>query len=421
MVSVPKMYMPWFAYLVIAAILLLFTAVGYLSISSMLRGSAAEALRPLVPKKVKKVLLEKTPLWNKLSFGTKWNLRDMLRHKSRMLMSLIGVIGCMIILVGATGIKDTASEFMRSYYDGAINYRCSVYLDTSDSVSDSARNKVIQEYGEDYSATVPVEIGEKAVGLTIWSLPNDRMRFLSEKGGYVKLPQSGAFVCTRLADEFDLKKGDVVKICPFGKSDVYEVTVAGVARSLSESVMISTEYADELGIEFTPDTVYSDMAAGEIALTSAIKNVRTKDELVETFDKFMEVMNKMILLFIVAGVILGVIVLYNLGSMGYTERYLEMATLKVVGFNNKKIAGLLIGQTMLITVVGVILGFPLGVLVLKWLTVALASEYEMAITLGPLTYLVSILVTAGVSFVVSLLVAGKNKKIDMVAALKAPE
>ena len=116
-----------------------------------------------------------------------------------------------------------------------------------------------------------------------------------------------------------------------------------------------------------------------------------------------------------------VIVLYNLDSMGYTERYLEMATLKVVGFNNKKIAALLIGQTMLMTVVGVVLGFPLGVLVLKWLTAALASEYEMAVCLGPMTYLVSILVTAGVSFVVSLLVARKNKKIDMVAALKAPE
>ena len=416
-----KMYMPWFAYLVIAAILLLFTAVGYFSISRMLKGSAAEALRPLVPKKVKKVLLEKTPLWNKLSFGAKWNLRDMFRHKSRMFMSLIGVIGCMIILVGATGIKDTAREFINSYYNGAINYQCSIYLDTSDSVSKFAREEIIEKYGEDYSATVPVEIGEKAVSLTVWSLPNDRMRFLSMKGGYVKLPQSGALVCTRLADEFGLKKGDVVKISPFGKSEVYTITVAGVARSLTESVMISVDYAAELGVAFTPDTVYSDKASSEIALTPAIKNVRTKSELVEAFDSFMEVMNEMILLFIVAGVILGVIVLYNLGSMGYTERYLEMATLKVVGFNNKKIAGLLIGQTMLMTVVGIVLGFPLGVLVLKWLTVALASEYEMAITLGPLTYLVSILVTAGVSLVVSLLVAGKNKKIDMVAALKAPE
>lgn len=66
-------------------------------------------------------------------------------------------------------------------------------------------------------------------------------------------------------------------------------------------------------------------------------------------------------------------------------------------------------------------GALFNVLVLKWLTAALASEYEMAVCLGPMTYLVSILVTAGVSFVVSLLVARKNKKIDMVAALKAPE
>ena len=71
--------------------------------------------------------------------------------------------------------------------------------------------------------------------------------------------------------------------------------------------------------------------------------------------------------------------------------------------------------------VGIVLGFPLGVLVLKALIVALASEYEMSLFLGPLTYLVSILVTAGVSLLVSLLVARKNKRIDMVAALKAPE
>jgi len=85
------------------------------------------------------------------------------------------------------------------------------------------------------------------------------------------------------------------------------------------------------------------------------------------------------------------------------------------------IAELLIGQTMLITLFGIVLGFPLGVIVLKWLITALASEYEMSLLLGPLTYLVSILLTAGVSLIVGILVAWKNKKIDIVAALKAPE
>ena len=52
---------------------------------------------------------------------------------------------------------------------------------------------------------------------------------------------------------------------------------------------------------------------------------------------------------------------------------------------------------------------------------ALASEYEMKLTLGPATYLVSIVLTFGVSLAVGLMVARKNRNIDMVAALKTEE
>ena len=62
--------------------------------------------------------------------------------------------------------------------------------------------------------------------------------------------------------------------------------------------------------------------------------------------------------------------------------------------------------------------FPTGVLVLRWLITALAGEYEMKLMLGALTYSVSVLLTFGVSLMVGLMVAKKNKKIDMVEALK---
>ena len=52
---------------------------------------------------------------------------------------------------------------------------------------------------------------------------------------------------------------------------------------------------------------------------------------------------------------------------------------------------------------------------------ALASEYEMKLTLGPATYLVSIVLTFGVSLAVGMMVARKNRNIDMVAALKTEE
>ena len=129
----------------------------------------------------------------------------------------------------------------------------------------------------------------------------------------------------------------------------------------------------------------------------------------------------MIVLLVIAAVVLGIVVLYNLGVMSYTERYREMATLKVVGFKNSKIARLLIGQNLWLTVIGIIIGIPAGVGVLKYLLTALASEYELKLVLGPATYLTAILLTFAVSFIVGLMVARKNKHIDMVAALKTEE
>ena len=129
----------------------------------------------------------------------------------------------------------------------------------------------------------------------------------------------------------------------------------------------------------------------------------------------------MVIILVVAAVILGVVVLYNLGVMSYVERSRELATLKVLGFRNRTIGKLLISQNIWLTVIGVLIGLPAGVGVLQWLLAALAGEYEMKLMLGPLTYCVSILLTFGVSLLVGLMVARKNKKIDMVEALKGAE
>ena len=93
----------------------------------------------------------------------------------------------------------------------------------------------------------------------------------------------------------------------------------------------------------------------------------------------------------------------------------------MLGFRNKQIGRLLISQNIWLTVIGVIIGLPAGVGALEWMITALAGEYEMKLMLGPLTYCVSILLTFGVSLLVGLMVAKKNKKIDMVEALKGSE
>lgn len=120
-------------------------------------------------------------------------------------------------------------------------------------------------------------------------------------------------------------------------------------------------------------------------------------------------------------ILLGVVVLYNLGIMSYTERYREMATLKVVGFKDKKIGRLLIDQNMWLSLTGVVIGIPLGILTLDYLLKALAGEYEMSLTVSAVAYIISVMLTFGMSLPVRLMVARKNKKIDMVEALNGAE
>lgn len=414
-----ELRLPTFCIVILAVLILALTLIGFLSVKEMLKGTAADSLRPYAPKKMKKLLLEKTALWNRFSFGTRWNMRDIMRHKSRTLMSLVGIAGCMVIVVGTMGMRDTMNAFLSTYYDDSMKYSSRIYL--SETATEEDTQKIIDTYKGDSSATVSVQIDDKAVALDIYDITRGKVRFPAEKDGYVTPVKDGAYICMRIADKFDLAAGDTLIISPYGSDKTYKLKIAGVIRSVSENIVISTDYAKTLDIPFKTDSVYTDTKKADIKSEKCISAVQSKQAIIDSFDTFMDIMYMMISILIIAAAVLGIVVLYNLGVMSYTERYREMATLKVVGFRDKKIGRLLIGQNMWVTLIGAVLGIPLGIAMLNYLLLTMASEYELKLTIGPLTYITGLVITFGVSLTVSWAVARKNRKIDMVEALKGAE
>ncbi len=415
-----KLGIPWFCYIILAAIIVLLTLIGFLSVKQMLHGTPADALRPYTPKKVKNLLVEKTKWFHRLSFGTRWNLRDTMRHKSRTAMSLIGIIGCTLLIVGSLGMRDTMTAFLDMYYNDATNYSSRIYV--SEDATDEQIQELIKKYDGDWSASVSVQLDEKAISLDVYELTTNKVRFPSaETKDFENIGDDGAYICKRLSDEFNLKKGDTVTISPYGSDDEYMLKISGIIRSVSENIVISPKYAEKLGLDVKADSIYTSTGKADIKAESAIKSVQSKQMIIDSFDTFNEIMNMMVAVLIVAATVLGIVVLYNLGVMSYTERYREMATLKVVGFRNRKIGKLLISQNMWVTVIGVIVGIPAGIGTLSFLVTQLASEYEMRISVSVLSIAVSAVLTFAVSLLVSLMVARKNKKIDMVEALKGAE
>lgn len=410
--------MPAFCPPVMLLTVVFLTFISYLSVKKMLKGTAADALRPYTPKAMKKSAIEKIMFWKNLSFGTKWNLRDVLRHKSRSAMTLVGVVGCMVLLVGGLGMKDTMKAFMKTLNEDVSNYATKV------NIAETAKNSEAQEFADsvdgDWVSQAGISYEGKTVTLEIYHKDNNKIRFIDKNNKLMEIGDDGVYLCLRLADT--AKIGDYIEFSPYGSEDSYRVRVAGYIRSvMAESIVMTEAYAKSIGISYHISSVYTDEAVENIEKSSIISGVQDKKTIMESYDSFMEIMDLMVLILVLAAVVLGIVVLYNLGVMSYMERSRELATLKVLGFRDRQIGKLLIGQNIWLTVIGVLIGLPAGVGVLYILIIALASEYELSLVLGVLTYSVSILLTFGVSLAVGLMVAGKNKKIDMVEALKVAE
>lgn len=414
-----QLVMPWFCVLAIVLIIAALTLIGFLSVRKMLAGTASDALRPYSPKKMKPMMIEKTKLFHRLPFGVRWNMRDVVRHKSRTAMSLIGIVGCTILVLASFGMKDTMNSFLNLYYDNGLNYSSRIYL--SETATDEEKKEVIDKYEGDYGGSVSVQLKEKTISLDIYAITHDKIRIMDENTDKIDIADDGAYICVRLSEEFGVKPGDYVSVSPFGTNDTYELKIAGIFRSVSENIVISDDYAAAIGIPYTIDSVYTDTEKSKVEQSAAIKSVQSKQMIMDSFEVFLSMMDMMIYLLVGGALLLGIIVLYNLGTMSYTERYREMATLKVVGFRDKKIGRLLSGQNLALSVVGIIIGIPLGALTLSYLLKTLASEYEMKMAIGVGSYIVTAVLTVGMSLLVSLMVAGKNKKIDMVEALKGQE
>lgn len=116
------------------------------------------------------------------------------------------------------------------------------------------------------------------------------------------------------------------------------VPIKGIIRSFSEkNVIINSEYAKNINLNYQIQNLYTKTKASDISENELIDSIQTKEAIMKSFNSMTDMMNLSITVLTIASVVLGVVVLYNLGMMSYIERFKEMATLKVLGFNDRKL------------------------------------------------------------------------------------
>lgn len=409
------LYMPWYGVLIVVLLPITLGIISYLIVNSELKGTACETLKPKREKAVKASYIEKTKFFSKASFQTKWNIRDMLRHKARTIMSIIGVLFSTVLIFACMGMRDTVIDFKNTLYNENYNFENKLILNSQ--ISNTKALDLASKYEADYEANIAIKLNDKTVVLSIINNSRNLLGIIDEKGNRLELKDGGVYVCRRIKDD-GYKINNEIDFNLYGSKEIISSKVIGVCLSMTEGIYMTENTANELGISYKIQTLYTNL---NVTVDSNVSSITTKTELLSAFNTMMEMMDSMIWILILASAILAVVVLYNLASLGYIEKIREMSTLKVIGFTNKKIAKILVVGTIWITVVGLIIGLPLGAYLLDILLRALAGEYEMNMAFGYLSYIVGIVVPFLVSLVTIYLISKKTKKLDMVSALKERE
>jgi putative ABC transport system permease protein len=92
----------YLSYIVSALVVLCVSLITYITCRKELKKSPADSLRNELPKvKSSSLNITSKGIFKKLSFSSKWNLRDVLRNKFRTITGIVGVVGCCMLIICA--------------------------------------------------------------------------------------------------------------------------------------------------------------------------------------------------------------------------------------------------------------------------------------------------------------------------------
>lgn len=415
-----------FSYVVAILVVIIVSFITYLTCRKELSKKPAEALRNEVPSvKTSTLNISTKGIFKKLSFSSKWNLRDMLRNKFRTVTAIVGIVGCCSLIVCAFGMLDSLNHFVKLQFEDLYNFDYKLTL--KENLKEDELNELKSKYGDKTSETIAIEtkIGKERETNTIFVTDaGNLVRFQNENNEFIKVNKNnGVYITRKLAQQKNLKVGDTIKWHIYGVNKYYESKIVGLTKDPQvQNLIMTKEYLESLDIDYNPDSLYTNTDLDGINDIENVSLLQDINELKESLESMLSMMKSMIMLIIVFAIGLGAIIIYNMGILSYSEKQYQFATLKVLGFSDKKIKKIFVQQNTIITILSIIIGLPTGYYMTSWIFKSvIADNYDFSAYINLSTYIIATIGTFIVSILVSKLLARKVNKIDMVSSLKANE
>lgn len=396
---------------------------------SALRENPAQCMRPKPPKKERRLLIEKINfIWDRIGFNKKYIIKNTFRNKGRVFTCIIGIAACMALILTCLSLKDSINNFTNKVLENQHRYDMYMTLNVNDTAYDIDKVEIIDgvkrtQYNMSTSAVINKDNKLEVVNINV-SEDNMDLKLIDTYKEETSLPLDGVVIEADLANRYNIQVADIINITFAGKGEETRVRVTEINKDIN-GIYISESYFEEVGESFIADSVYVETddinsLKKNIESYTFIKDYETKETITNAIINKVSLTSLVVYNLIILGGILAVVVLYNLGIMSFYEQIRSLATLKVLGFYEKEIKKLQLTENIIFTIFGIIIGIPLGRLLIKIIT-----EKITLANLQPITtissYIIASVLTLVFANIVNVMIGKMIKKIDMLGALKSIE
>ena len=412
---------------------------AYLVSRRELHEEAAQLLLPKPPVKGSKILLERiTFIWSHLSFTQKVTARNIFRYKQRMLMTIFGVAGSVALLFAGLGIQSSVVGVADRQFKDLQQYQMVLSINSRASDSDKAKleGKLQSDEVENYRLISSKQVEEKYAGkagvqtVTMMVTDQDDLApfVLLEKNGEKLGLSNGVVLTEKLAQLAGVSVGDNFTID--GKTfKVGAITEHYVGHFV---YMNQATYQEIYGQAPKMNTylvqlkdkseVNTERVAGEFMDQAAVSGLVQNASTIQLFESFANSLNHTMAILVLVSVLLAIVILYNLTNINVAERIRELSTIKVLGFHNKEVTLYIYRETIILSLIGMIVGLVSGYYLHQFLIQMIApGSFRFQPKVGWEVYLIPVLAVSVILIILGFFVNHYLRKIDMLEALKSVE
>ena len=409
----------------------------FLTIKKVVKEKPSDLMRPKAPENGKRVILEKIPfIWNRINFSNKITIRNLFRYKKRVLMTIVGILGCTALMLAGFGIRDSIVSVPKKQYKEVFKFDEMVYLTedvNSQNINEMLDNKYIKS-SLNTKMDTSMTSGKYDINLFVPENKSDIKNILSLKDvktkKELKLENNKVIISDKLADLENKEVGDKIKVTD-SENNEYEFIISGICENyVGHYVFMNKEtYENNIG-NYKTNIVYlkiDDLKNQESLSKTLMDNeyvmsVVGVDSTMSIIDDMLRSLNSVVVILIFLSGALSFVVLYNLSYINISERKREIATLKVLGFTDKEVDNYITKETIILTIIGIILGLIFGI----FLTYVIIDTVEIEMVrflrmIKSSSFIITAFIVMLFTLIVNKIIHYALKKIDMIESLKSVE